>query len=202
MKTWFLGLLSALGLGVAVMSGRAPALIATGGEPVETPRRKEAAVTSGGEGWNGARVRNAAVHTVEMWFPSVSPLMVQGIARNESNYDQKAYRAEPHLNDASYGMMQTLLSTAQWLARDMGYRSFGVPEAKDLFVAEISLYFGTAYLHYLKNYKGKPRSDEWVVRAYNGGPGWEQSDKGRSLTLTYWNRYLVAKKQVMENPNA
>lgn len=41
--------------------------------------------------------------------------LIMGHIRQESNYDPKAYRAEPQINDASYGMMQLLLRTAKGL---------------------------------------------------------------------------------------
>lgn len=41
--------------------------------------------------------------------------LIMGHIKQESGYNPNAYRAEPAINDASYGMMQLLLKTAQSL---------------------------------------------------------------------------------------
>jgi len=105
-----------------------------------------------------------------MSITDISPAMVAAIVLNESGGDPSAVRKEPAINDASYGLMQTLLGTATWLY-GLGYTAQGVPTATSLLDPNTSLYFGIAYLHWLRNYGGTVQPDSFVVPAYNGGPG-------------------------------
>lgn len=103
----------------------------------------------------------------------------------------------------SFGLMQLLdeprdRSTAQWLARDLGFNAYGssLPRS-ELLRPQVSMYLGAAYVHWLSRYRGIARSEQWIVRAYNGGPGWESaSSSSLSNTLRHWNRYLAAKAQL------
>ncbi|UPR04340.1 hypothetical protein HOP50_16g76800 [Chloropicon primus] len=92
--------------------------------------------------------------------------MVTAIALIESSGNVKAYRYEEHLGEASSGLTQLLQSTAKWLAEDLSYDEYEL----DLYQPASSLYFCAAYLCWLKTYKSVTRSDEFVVRGYNGGP--------------------------------
>jgi soluble lytic murein transglycosylase-like protein len=136
-------------------------------------------------------VRNLADAAVRHWGFRVPPEMLVRIAWIESHFDAGAVRPEPRIGDASAGLMQTLLSTARWLAKDMGYTAFGVPTLETLMGPQESLYFGGAYLDYLSRYRGERRSEEWIVRSYNGGPG-----HSRAATDAYWRKYLAAKAEV------
>jgi len=135
-------------------------------------------------------VQMLASEIINRYRFSISPEMVVRIAWIESHFDASASRYEPHLQDASTGLMQTLLSTARWLATDMGYSAY-VPTMADLMDTKTSIYFGAAYLDYLSRYRGKSRSEEWIVRAYNGGPG-----HSTGATNAYWQKYLKAKGEV------
>ena len=106
-----------------------------------------------------------------MGIADISPAMVVGISSVETGgkFNPDAVRQEPRLNDASYGLMQVLGKTAAWLAT-LGYTAYD-PGPDSLLTPQGSLYFGCAYLHWLRNYHGGPNADEWVVAAYNGGPG-------------------------------
>lgn len=127
----------------------------------------------------------------------VDPLMIRAIVEIESARDPNAFRAEPHIGDASVGLMQTLLGTAQWVwdinaggvRRGVPRRPAGYDELRN---AERSMWLGTGYLAYLSAYKGLGRMEEWIVRAYNGGPG------GATKTYTegYWSKYLAAKQRL------
>jgi len=139
----------------------------------------------------GAQVYQLVKQVIARHGFSVSPKMVFRIAWIESHFDPSASRYEPHLNDASSGLMQTLLGTARWLARDMGYTAYGMPDMADLMHPEKSIYFGCAYLQWLSNYRGKRRSEEWIVRSYNGGPG-----NLNTQTAQYWEKYEQAKGEV------
>lgn len=136
-------------------------------------------------------VKTLARQQIAVGSFNVSTDMVVRIAWIESHFDPSASRYEAHLGDASTGLMQTLLSTAQWLARDMGYSAYGVPGLNDLMSPQVSLYFGASYLDYLSRWKGQSRSEEWIVRSYNGGPG-----NLNSQTAHYWAKYQAAKNEV------
>lgn len=119
---------------------------------------------------------------------NVDPQMVVTMAKIESDFNKKAYRYEPHKNDASTGLMQTLLSTAQWLATDMGYNRYGVPTKADLQNPKKSIYYGSAYVNWLRT---KSSNEQWVVESYNGGPG-----NSNSQTMAHWAKYKQAKKEL------
>lgn len=123
----------------------------------------------------------------------VDPEMALAICKIESGFNPTAIRLEPFVShiggpDTSAGLFQTLHSTAIWLAEDMGRSFYGKPGLDDLFDPVVSTYFGCAYLHWLGNYRGYRQSEDWIVRAYNGGPGWEKAS-----TDNYWVKYLAAR---------
>ena len=134
------------------------------------------------------RVRELAELVVARDFPDVDPLMLRAMAEIESSRNRLAIRVEPHLGDASIGLMQTLVGTAQWLARDMGARRFGDPSMEDLLRPEVSMYFGAAYVNWLSTWRGRARDEDWIVMSYNGGPGADNSQTRRHLA-----RYKAAK---------
>jgi len=119
---------------------------------------------------------------------NVDPQMLAAMAMIESLGNPLAVRYEPNLNDASVGLMQTLSGTARWLASDMGYAKYGTPDLQDLADPAISMYFGAAYVNWLSTWKGKPRSEEWIVMSYNGGPG-----EDNPLTRHHLEKYNVAR---------
>lgn len=124
-------------------------------------------------------------------WPTVDRLTA--IAWIESSFNPAAYRFEPHLNDASVGLMQTLTSTARWLYEDMGYTAYGAPTLETLAASpQQSLYFGGAYLDWLSRWRGRRRSEQWIVRAYNGGPGGATS----RATAPYWDKYQDARRRL------
>jgi soluble lytic murein transglycosylase-like protein len=124
-------------------------------------------------------VKALAQRLIAQYGFNVSPCMATAIAilesgditHPENGFNIYAARYEPGIDDTSTGLMQTLTGTAQWLARDMGYRAKGIPDAAALFDPETSMYFGISYLDFLKKYAGGARSDSWVVQSYNAGPG-------------------------------
>lgn len=123
-------------------------------------------------------------------WPTVDRLTA--IAWIESSFDPAAYRYEPHLGDASVGLMQTLTRTATWLYEDMGYRAYGAPTLESLARSpQRSVYFGGAYLDWLSRYRGVARSEEFIVRGYNGGPAGIE----RGQTLGYWRKYQAARER-------
>jgi len=138
-----------------------------------------------------ATVRAFAETEVRVSSFNVDSAMIVRIAWIESSFNPLALRFEPGIGDASAGIMQTLVGTARWLATDMGYMTWGVPTLDQLLSSpQRSIYFGGAYLDYLSRYGNKARSHEWMVRAYNGGPGHSQG-----ATDDYWRKYLAAKER-------
>ena len=123
-----------------------------------------------------------------MGVTDITPQMAATIAMIESGGDPAAERQEPRLNDASYGLMQTLLGTATWLY-GLGYSSMGEPTSETLLNAEGSMYFGCGYLHWLRNYQGSPQTDDFVVAAYNGGPGGASGAGPQAYLASYQSTY-------------
>lgn len=139
-----------------------------------------------------AEVLRLAGDVTARHFPGVDPIMLAVMAEVESSRNPLAQRVEPLINDASIGLMQTLISTARWLAQDMGYDAYGVPEAADLLDPVQSMYFGAAYVNWLRTYRGQARSEEWIVKSYNGGPGADNAQ-----TRHHWAKYKAVKAELM-----
>lgn len=121
------------------------------------------------------------------YFPKIDPVIITTIAEVESAGNSKAYRIETKINDASIGLMQVLKGTANWMFR-LGYKAYN---PNNLLNAETSVYFGTAYLEYNRNYNNQARTEEFIIRSYNGGSGTLSS-----ATKKYYDRYLQEKKRV------
>lgn len=89
------------------------------------------------------------------------PALVYGVIAQESAFNFRAYRAEPHINDASRGLMQILYGTA----RDVGYT--GQPDG--LYDPAINVRLGVKFL--ADRIRAKA-GDVWAgVSAYNNGNG-------------------------------
>jgi len=142
-----------------------------------------------GAAWSESQVRELAKRVISENGWSINPEMLVAMAKIESGFNPLAIRYEALLNDASIGMMQTLLSTARWLATDMGYTKHGIPDMSDLIEPEVSMYFGAAYVNWLSNYSGQARAEQWIVMSYNGGPGADNSQ-----TQNHWNKYIEVKR--------
>lgn len=129
------------------------------------------------------------------YFPKVDRRMVRAMVEIESDRAPYAFRPEPQVlrpSNASVGLMQTLITTAEWIYSDLGARAYGEPSLATLTDAETSVYFGMAYINWLRTYRNEARSEEWIVRAYNGGPGGATI----SATLNHWAKYQRAKQEV------
>jgi len=92
---------------------------------------------------------------------------IQAVIETESSWNPQAYRAEPRINDASYGLMQLLYRTA----RGLGYT--GQPDG--LYDPETNINLGARLLGELRRKHG----DDFrrVYSAYNSGNPdlWETS---------------------------
>lgn len=91
----------------------------------------------------------------------VDRALVKAIIGTESGFKPNAYRGEPHIGDASRGLMQILLRTAQGVG-------FAGP-ALDLYDPATNIRYGVRFLSGLVRSKG---GDVWsAVSAYNNGNG-------------------------------
>lgn len=122
----------------------------------------------------------------EMGITDITPQMAAAIALNESSGNPGATRTEPS-GVTSYGLMQVLSTTAAWLY-SIGYNAIAATPA-NLLTPEGSMYFGCAYLHWLRNYDSTTQSDAFVVAAYNGGPG-GASNPGPQNYLAAWEQNM------------
>ena len=86
--------------------------------------------------------------------------LLKGLIARESGWNPGAFRYEPGVNDASYGLMQVLLGTAK--------SSLNNPNLtpSDLFIPDINIAAGAAYLRYQLSRYGDARR---AVSAYNCG---------------------------------
>lgn len=108
----------------------------------------------------------------------VPKALIKATIKVESDYNPSAFRQEPHLKDASWGLMQILLSTAKWITKNPDLT------ASALMQPEFNVYTGTKYLSYLL---GKYPSIKDVIAAYNAGSPRHNKDG------TYVNQAYVDK---------
>lgn len=91
----------------------------------------------------------------------VSVPLVRAMIGAESGFNPRAYRAEPHIGDASRGLMQLLYKTA----KGIGYTG----SAEGLYDPATNIRLGVRFLSELVTAKG---GDQWAaVSAYNNGNG-------------------------------
>lgn len=143
-----------------------------------------------------ADVKRLAQETVSRDGLSIEPLMLRTIAEIESDRNPLAMRAEPHIGDASIGMMQTLIGTAKWLYTDMGARRYGEPTIEKLMNPEISMYFAGQMLEWLSTYRRQARDEQFIAMSYNGGPG-----ANNNQTRNYWRKYQQRKARLVAYDN-
>lgn len=92
----------------------------------------------------------------------VDPYLVMAFIKTESNWDINAYRAEPKLKTASYGLMQVLLPSAQMIT---GNPNLTVTQLKD---PTVNIMVGVKYIRDLIDKYGSKGMDA-VYAAYNAG---------------------------------
>ncbi len=145
-------------------------------------------------------------------FPNVTPLMLGTVIEIESSRKPFAIRPEPRIEDFSVGMTQTLTRTARVLHDNLGFNMHPRPAplnldypatdtrrvsespAKILFDPRASIYYGAAALQDIYWYStSQEKTDEWVIRAYNGGPRYGPTS---SDTVNHWAKYQIAEEQV------
>lgn len=125
------------------------------------------------------------------FFSQIHTAMICAIAELASDRQPLAKRYDKKTKETTVGIMQILPKTAEWLFRDMGYRSYKVQEDPNiLFRPFVSVYFGAAYLIWLSNFEQRERSEEFVIRAYRCGT----KKATHKSTLNYWKLYLSVKE--------
>jgi soluble lytic murein transglycosylase-like protein len=106
---------------------------------------------------------------------SVDPALIKGVIAQESNFVPTAYRSEPSIGDASYGLMQILLGTA----RGMGFDGSG----QDLFDPSTNIQYGSAFLSDLIRQSNNAGYDlDSAISAYNGGFSSDRPGDGKRST--------------------
>ncbi len=97
---------------------------------------------------------------------SVPDALVLAHIKQESNFDANAYRAEPAINDASYGLMQVLLSTAKTIDKNA--------TADALYDPAYNMSIGIQYIaKNLNRYNGNVQD---AIAAYNAGSAMKNAD--------------------------
>ena len=109
---------------------------------------------------------------------NVPKALIKATVKVESDFNPSAFRQEPHLKDASWGLMQILLSTAKWITKNPDLT------ASALMQPEFNVYTGTKYLAYLM---GRYNNVKDVMAAYNAGSPRRKEDG------TYVNQAYVDK---------
>lgn len=87
--------------------------------------------------------------------------LIRAIISVESSWNPKAYRYEPHIKDASYGLMQVLLKTGKSVASNPALTS------AQLVQPTVNILIGTKYLKQLSDRYNYYLDD--VIAAYNAG---------------------------------
>ncbi|KAG5237312.1 Vacuole, catalytic [Salix suchowensis] len=120
----------------------------------------------------------------------IQPDMICAIAELASDRQPLSTRwYDKKTKETAQGIMQILPKTAEWLLRDLGYKAYEVEGNPDiLYRPFVSVYFGAAYIKWLSKFEEEERSEEFVVRAYNGGT----AKATHKSTLQYWKRYLAS----------
>ncbi|KAL8166567.1 hypothetical protein V2J09_008066 [Rumex salicifolius] len=125
--------------------------------------------------------------------------MLFTITELESARQPFATNSTKNKMEISYGLMQLVPKTAEWIFRDLGYQDYEIEgDPSFLYKPFINLYLGAAYLKWLSNFENNKRSEEFVVRAYKGGP----KKATHKSTLPYWKRYLSVKESVRSRNKA
>ncbi|XP_028803828.1 uncharacterized protein LOC114758893 [Neltuma alba] len=137
-------------------------------------------------------LRAVAEIVIGRHFPSkIDPAMVCAIAELESDRLLLVTRSEGKSKQRRFGLMQLMPNDSEWLISELGYSSYLAEGNSDvLYRPFINVYFGAAYIKWLSNFEDTERSEEFMVRAYKGGP----KKATHKSTLPYWKRYLAVKE--------
>ena len=110
---------------------------------------------------------------------NVEPALIKAIIESESNWNPNAYRSEPHIKDASWGLMQVLLQTAREVSGNSSLTT------SELLKPEVNIDIGTRYIaKQLIRYSGNIKN---AISAYNAGTA------NKNLLGIYANQAYVDK---------
>ncbi|KAH6836667.1 hypothetical protein C2S53_005418 [Perilla frutescens var. hirtella] len=119
--------------------------------------------------------------------------MLCAIAEIESGRQILARSYKKKSNEVKMGIMQISPKIAEWLIRELGYRTYDVAEdSKLMHKPFLNVYLAAAYFKWLSNFDNKERSEEYMVRAYKGGT----KKATHKSTLPYWKKYLSVKESL------
>lgn len=162
--------------------------------PSMTPPAQVAAPATVPDVLSLADARSLAKSIINKHFSGrVDPAMVTAMIEIESGFRRKAYRYESHLQDASYGLMQVMFNTAKWLHDDLKYRGYAVPNGEAMYDAATGIYFGCAYIDWLRKQPLAAKGEDAIVMSYNGGPGRGGQGADNSMTRNHLSKYHAAK---------
>ena len=105
----------------------------------------------------------------------VEPALIKAIIAAESGFNIHAFRAEPHINDASYGLMQILYGTA----KAIGFT--GKPH--ELYDPTTNIRLGTRYLaDNIRTALARGFKVDSAISAYNAGFSAVRRGDGKRVT--------------------
>ncbi|WOL12271.1 hypothetical protein Cni_G21037 [Canna indica] len=142
-------------------------------------------------------MRAVAETVIRQHFNSqIEPDMICAIAEIASGRQLLAECYDRKTKQSRIGIMQIAPEIAEWLVRDMGYRKYEVEgNPAMLFKPFVNVYFGAAYIKWLSSCDGKERTEEFVIRAYNGGI----KKANHKSTVDYFRRYLSIRDSLHTN---
>ncbi len=105
----------------------------------------------------------------------ISPEYIAGVIKIESGFQPMAEKAEPQINDTSYGLMQILLGTGRMIVPNIS--------VEQLLTPEININVGSKYLAQLY---AKYNSIDDMISSYNQGSP-RKDASGNYLNQVYVN---------------
>lgn len=108
--------------------------------------------------WANELAFDPEIRAARARYPGVPVPVIKSVIAAESGFDPTAVRGEPHVDDASIGLMQILIQTA----RSLGYGG----TSQSLFTPGVNIFYGVKLLDQLYR-----RLNNWndAISAYNGG---------------------------------
>lgn len=115
-------------------------------------------------------------------------IYLEALILQESNGDPNAYRYEPRLDDASYGLMQVLKKTAENVTNTI------IQEPRVLFRPLFNISIGMSVIFDIigsANHQKIPLTVPLILARYNGGPSNNPDKDGKLRNQRYVDNVLV-----------
>lgn len=112
----------------------------------------------------------------------IEPALILAHMKRESDFSPFAIRIEPQINDASVGLMQVLVKTAQWQMNDTSITR------EQLYDIQFNVNVGTKYIAYnMKRYNGSANETNLkkAIAAYNAGSARYKNDGATFINQPY-----------------